>query len=141
MVSKAARQNLEAHIAGERAKDIDAALAPMCDNPRYAVTNYILEGRAAIRAMYERALPHLPPENFDEYLRALDDPHVARWGEDHIVLEYTDGYPLHRGMVVVVHFEGDRLKSENTYHTTAERAKTAVFDEAFEQVPGVTRIR
>ena len=140
MVSAVARKSLEAHIAGELAGDVDAALAPMCDNPRYVVPNYLLEGHAAIRAMYERALPHLPPENFAEYRRALDDPRVAYFGENHIVLEYTDDYPLHRGMVVVIHFEGDRLKSENTYYTSASKVNAARFDEAFLKVPGVTSI-
>ena len=140
MISKTARKNLEAHIAGELAGDIDAAMAPMCDNPRYVVPNYILEGRAAIRAMYERALPHLPKENFEEYQRALDDPRVAYWGENHIVLEYTDDYPLHRGMVVVINFEGDRLKSENTYYTSTSKVSAARFDEPVVRIPGVTVI-
>lgn len=140
MVSEAARESLEAHIAGERAGDVDAALAPMCANPRYVVPNYILDGHEALRAMYERALPHLPEENFDEILRALDDPLVAFYGENHIVLEYTDDYPLHRGMVVVVHFEDDRLKSENTYYTSTSRMSAAHFDDAFADVPGVTVI-
>jgi hypothetical protein len=140
MVSKAARQNLEAHIAGERARNLDALLAPLAEHPRYVVPNYIIEGRAALRAMYERSLPHLPAENFDEYLRALDDPRVTRWGDNHCVLEYTDDYPLHQGMVVVVHFENDRVKSENTYFTSGRRFNAAVFDEAFARLPGVTRI-
>ena len=140
MVNPQQRKNLEAHIAGELAGDVDAALAPMCDHPRYVVPNYLLEGKAAIRAMYERALPHLPAENFAEYRRALDDPRVAYFGENHIVLEYTDDYPLHSGMVVVIHFEGDRLKSENTYYTSSSKVNAARFDDAFNQVPGVTPI-
>lgn len=140
MVSATARKNLEAHIAGERARDLDAALAPLAEHPRYVIPNFVVEGREALRALYELSLPHLSPENFDEYLRALDDPRVVRWGQDHCVLEYTDDYPLHRGMVVVVHFEGDRVKSENTYFTSASRFGASPMDEKFTTLPGVTPI-
>ena len=100
-----ARRHLEAHIAGERAGDLDALMAALSNHPCYVVPGWVLDGREAVRSMYERALPLLSPELSDEYLRALDDPRVARWGSDHIVLEYTDDYPLHRGMVVVVHID------------------------------------
>jgi hypothetical protein len=39
-------------------------------------------------------------------------------GEDHIVLEYTYDYPLHRGMVVIVVFDDDKIKGENTYYSS-----------------------
>lgn len=138
MISQAARRNLEAHIAGERAGDIDAALAPLSDDCSYVIPGYVLHGKGAVRAMYELALPHLPAANFDEYLRALDDPAVARWGEDHCVLEYTDDYPHHRNMVVVIHFEGDRVRSENTYYRTLEQPSRA--GEALAGVPGVMAV-
>lgn len=138
MVSQAARKNLEAHIQGEAERDMEALMAPLSDSVRYVIPNYVLEGKAAIEAMYERAMPVLTRENSDEYLRALDDPAVARWGENHCVLEYTDDYPLHRGMVVVIHFDGDKVKSENTYFTSAGRLQEMTRDEDFEKVPGVT---
>jgi hypothetical protein len=100
-----ARRNLEAHIQGERNRDLDALMAPLSDAPCYVVPGWVLEGRAAVRTMYERAMPLLSPELSDEYLRALDDRAVAHWGNDRVVLEYTNTYPLHRGMVVVVHFD------------------------------------
>lgn len=137
MVLQAARKNLEAHIQGEVEQDMEALMAPLSDNARYVIPNYVLEGKAAIEAMYERAMPVLTRENADEYLRALDDPRVARWGDDHCVLEYTDDYPLHRGMVVVIHFDGDMVKSENTYFTSAGRLQAIPRDEAFEAIPGV----
>lgn len=121
MVSETARANLRAHILGERAKDLDALMAPLCDEPSYVIPGYLLKGRGAIRALYEEVLPHLPPELLDEYLRALDDPEVTHWGDDHCVIEYTDDYPYHRNMVVVVHFDGDKVKSENTYYRTLEQ--------------------
>ena len=136
MVTQVQRAALEAHIAGERARDVDAAMAPLSDNASYVIPGFVLESHAAIRAMYEFVLPHLPLENFDEYLRALDDPAVARWGEDHCVLEYTDDYPCHRNMVVVIHFEGDRVKSENTYYRTAEQPAFPA-EQVFKGVAGV----
>jgi hypothetical protein len=136
----AARHHLEAHIAGERMRDIDALMAPLSVAPRYVIPGWVLEGRAAVRAMYDRALPLLSPALSDEYLHALDDLEVARWGDDHLVLEYDDRYPLHRGMVVVVHFDNDgRVRSENTYFATpALLARYA--DENYDGVPGARRI-
>jgi hypothetical protein len=135
-----ARRHLEAHIAGERARDLDALMAPLSDQVRYVIPGWILEGRTAVRAMYERVLSLLTPALSDEYLRALDDPHVARWGDDHVVLEYNDAYPLHRGMVVVVHFDANgRVRSENTYFSTPAllaKHSTASFD----GLTGATRI-
>lgn len=139
MVSEAARRSLEAHIAGERRRDLDALMAPLSARPVYVIPDYILDGRDAVRAMYERVLPILNDALSDEYLRALDDPKVASWGENHCVLEYTDDYPLHRNMIVVVHFDGDKLKSENTYFRTSKMPKATV-DEAFLATPGVIPI-
>lgn len=126
MVSPAARRNLEAHIRGERARDVDAAMASLSEHPSYVIPGGLLEGREAIRAMYQNVLPQLPQEMFDEYLRALDDPAVTHWGDDHCVIEYDARYPYHHGMLVVVHFEGERVRSENTYFTSAERFAAAV---------------
>ena len=134
------RRNLEAHIRGERDRDLDALMAPLSDVPRYVVPGWVLEGRAAVRTMYERAMPLLSPELSDEYLRALDDRAVAHWGDDHVVLEYTQDYPLHRGMVVVVHFDGQgRIRSENTYFATPSLL-ARLPAEAYEGVPGATRL-
>jgi hypothetical protein len=136
MISAQARRNLEAHIAGERGHDIAALMASLADNPSWVVRDYRLEGRVAVQAMYERVAPILNDALLDEYLRALDDPAVTRWGDDHCVIEYTDAYPLHRNMVVVVHFENDRVKSENTYYTTSD-VRSAFDDAAFRAIPGV----
>jgi hypothetical protein len=135
-----ARSNLEAHIAGERLQDLDALMAPLSVRPRYVVPGWELDGREAVREMYRRALPYLSPALSDEYLRAIDDPGVSRWGDDHIVIEYTADYPLHAGMVVVVHFdESGRLYSENTYYATPalnDRFPAPTYDD----VPGARRI-
>jgi hypothetical protein len=135
-----ARRNLEAHIAGERVRDLDALMTPLSARPRYVVPGWVLEGRDAVREMYQRALPHLTPELSDEYLRAIDDPRITRWGEDHLVIEYTSDYPLHDGMVVVVHFDAEGLVySENTYYAKpglAERFPASSYD----GVPGASRL-
>jgi hypothetical protein len=135
-----ARRNLKAHIAGERVRDLDALMAPLSDSPRYVVPGWVLEGRTAVRTMYERALPLLSPSLSDEYLQALDDPHVARWGEDHLVLEYDERYPLHRGMVVIVHFDGNgRVRSENTYFATLSLLARHA-EASYAGVPGARRL-
>lgn len=141
MVSAAARRSLEAHIAGERAGDLEALMAPLSANPRYVIPGFVLEGRAAVRRMYELALPQLTAESSDEYLRALDDPRVTRWGDDHCVIEYDGRYPWHAGMVVVVHFDGDSVKSENTYFTTAAGFARTFPPDAYAGVPGVEILR
>jgi hypothetical protein len=134
------RRHLKAHIEGERLRDLDALMAPLSDSPRYVIPGWVLTGRAAVRTMYERALPLLSPALSDEYLRALDDSRVARWGSDHLVIEYSEAYPLHRGMVVVAHFDADgRIRSENTYFATpALLSRHAA--ESYEGIPGATRL-
>lgn len=139
MVTPMQRAALEAHIRGERTGQVDAALAPLADEPTYVIPGYVLVGKEAVRRLYEFVLPQLPLENFDEYLCALDDPEVAFWGENHLVLEYTDAYPNHRNMVVVVHFEGDRVKSENTYYRTLAQPGTEI-DTVFADVDGAVPI-
>jgi len=141
MVTPAARRNLEAHIRGESARNLDALMTPLSDRPRYVIPGFVLEGRAAVQAMYQACLPMLTPELSDEFLRALGDPAVTRWGENHCVIEYSDAYPLHRGMVVVVHFDGDRVMSENTYFTSASRFAAASFPaNAFAGIAGATPV-
>jgi hypothetical protein len=140
MVTVAARSNLVAHIEGERARDLDALMAPLANHPRYVIPGLVLEGQVAVRAMYQLALPRLTTELSDEYLRALDDPQVTRWGENHCVIEYDARYPLHRGMVVIVHFAGDRVRSENTYFTTHAGFQSGIPAAAFAGIPGVNRI-
>lgn len=140
MVSPARLATLKAHIAAEAAGDIDAIMATLGAHPRYVIPDYLCEGRAALKAMYEWARPSLNPANSAEYLRALDDPAVCLMADDHIVLEYTDAYPLHAGMVVVVRFEGDLIASENTYFTHRTRFHPAGDDAQFLAVPGVSRL-
>ena len=61
-------------------RDLDALMAPLSGSPRYVIPGWVLTGRAAVRAMYERALPLLSPTLSDEYLRAIDDPRVSPLG-------------------------------------------------------------
>jgi hypothetical protein len=142
MVSRAAKEMLRAHVAGELAGDVDAAMAPLSDRPVWCIPGYCVEGREAVRALYEAALKIQPVEFVKEILRALDDPEVVFWGETHCVIEYSDAYPLHRGSILVVHFEGDRVAGEHAYHTTPdqiERSRVGI-GAALEGVPGVTRV-
>jgi hypothetical protein len=136
MVSAAARKHLEAHIAGERARDIKALMAPLAANPSYAVPGFILRGRPAVEEMYRRVLDVLSPELSDEYLRALHDPAVTRWGQDHCVIEYNETYPLHWGMVVIIHFKDDLIVSENTYFTSARGFAQSLAAGGMGAIPG-----
>ncbi len=101
---------------------------------------YVLHGRAAVAEMYRRVMPMVSAELSDGYLRALDDPAVTRWGDDHWVIEYSGAYPLHRGMVVIVHFEGDLLCSENTYFTSVRRFEAAKRGSPLGNIPGAIPI-
>jgi hypothetical protein len=141
VVSDAARQSLREHLAGELAGDLDATMAPLSERPVWLIPDYRLEGLEAVRAMYDRTLPIMPAEYVEEIRRAIDDPTVTHWGESHCVIEYTDAYPLHRGWVLVVHFDGDRISGEHGYVTLPTETSTGLFGEDFECVPGVTRLR
>jgi len=142
MVSNVAREMLRAHVSGELAGDLDAAMAPLSDHPIWRIPGYRLEGREAVRAMYEIALKVQPAEYVKEILRAIDDPEVTFWGETHCVIEYSDAYPLHRGWILVVHFDGDRVAGEHGYQTTPDQIQRSRegLGAALEGVPGVTRV-
>jgi hypothetical protein len=92
-------------------------MAPLSDHPIWLIPSYRIEGREAVRALYERVLNVMPAASTEEILRALDDPSVTHWGESHCLIEYSEEYPLHRGWVLVVHFDGDRVAGEHGYQT------------------------
>jgi hypothetical protein len=139
MVTDAAKQSLRDHLAGELAGDLDATMAPLSERPVWLIPNYRVEGHEAVRAMYDMTLP-LPAEYVEEIRRAIDDPTVTRWGESHCVIEYSDAYPLHRGWVLVVHFDGDRISGEHAYMTLPTKTWPGLFGEDFEHMTGVTRV-
>jgi hypothetical protein len=139
MVSNAAKEALRAHVTGELAADLDATMAPLSDHPVWLIPGYRVEGREAVRALYETALKVQPAAYVEEILRALDDPGVTFWGETHCVIEYSDAYPLHRGWILVVHFDGDRVAGEHGYQTTPDQSREGL-GAALEGVPGVTRV-
>jgi hypothetical protein len=141
MVSAAAKQSLRDHLAGELARDLDATMAPLSEHPVWLTPNYRIDGREAVRAMYGLTLPLVPAEYVEEIQRAIDDTTVTHWGESHCVIEYTDAYPSHRGWVLVVHFDGDRISGEHGYFTLPSETSTGLFGEEFERVPGVTRVQ
>ena len=141
MVSDAARQSFKDHLAGELARDLDATMAPLSEHPVWLTPSYRLEGREAVRAMYDVLLPLVPAEYVEEMLRAVDDPVVTHWGESHCVIEYSDAYPLHRGHVLVVHFEGDRLSGEHAFLTLGTETIAGLFGDEVERVPGVQRLQ
>ena len=82
MVSGVAREMLRAHVAGELAGDLDATMAPLSDHPVWLIPGYRLEGREAVRAMYEVALKVQPAGYVNEIVRALDGKGALRGAVD-----------------------------------------------------------
>ena len=140
MVSAAAQQNLRNHLAAEAAGDLEGTMAALSDSPVWLIPGYRLEGREAVRALYETTLPLMPPQLLEEMHRAIDDPSVISWGESHCVIEYSDAYPMRRGWVLVVHFDGDLIAGEHGYLTQQTETAPGLFGEDFDRIPGVTRL-
>ncbi|MBV9995723.1 MAG: nuclear transport factor 2 family protein [Caulobacteraceae bacterium] len=136
MTNGECRIALKAHIEAERARDLEAILDSLHDDCCYLVTGWELRGKPALRVMYERARPSLTDENMDEYLRAIDDPAVADWGPEHVVLRYTSEYPVHYGMIVITRFRDGKVLAEDTFYSVA----TSDDPQAFAGVPGASRI-
>lgn len=127
MTREECKTALKAHIMAERARDIEAIMASLHDDPFYIIPGFELRGKPAIRAMYEMSMPALTPENADEYLAALDDPTVATWGDEHVVLTYTSAYPIHYGMCVVAILADGKVKSEHSYFFREPMSPTSAF--------------
>ena len=90
MDSSVARVVLLRHFLAERDRDLEAALATVSADPSWRLPDRRVEGRDAVRALYERSLPLLPEGWFDECIRALDDSQTTHWGDAHCVIEYSD---------------------------------------------------
>ena len=140
MVSDVAKQNLRDHVAGELAGDLEATMASLSEHPVWLIPGYRIEGREAVRALYEITLPLMPAEYGEEMRRAIDDDAVTRWGDSHCVIEYSDAYPLRRGWVLVVHFDGDLIAGEHGYLTQQTETAPGLFGDDFDSLPGVTKL-
>jgi len=140
-VSVAARDGLLRHFLGEQARDLDATMAPVADQPSWLIPGYLVEGRDAVRALYERTLPTLAEGWIDECIRALDDPTVIHWGASHCTIVYSHAYPMHfsQGWIMIVIFDGDRIASEIAYLTRPDKLSGGDLGTAFDELPGVTR--
>jgi len=136
MTNAECRAALAAHMNAERARDIEAIVDSVHEDCVWLITGWELRGKPAIRAFYERSLPSLTAENMDEYERALDDPAVATWGPQHVVLTYTSDYPVHYGMVVVTRFRDGKVIGEDTFFNVARGDDP----QAFVGVPGAVRV-
>ena len=88
--SNAPREVLLRHFLAERERDVDTAMATVSAHPSWLLPNRRVEGRDAVRALYERSMPLLPEGWFDESIRALDDSQITHWGDAHCVIEYSD---------------------------------------------------
>ena len=67
-------------------------------------------------------------------------PRTTRWGDDHIVIEYTADYPLHAGMVVVVHFDAEVVSAARTRILRQPGLLARYPDGSYAGVPGATMI-
>ena len=131
------RRALLRHIKAERARDVGAITVSLHPDPYYIIPGYELRGASAVRALYECNLAALTSENADEYARALTDPRVAHWAENHLILEYTPDYPLHYGITVIAHLVEAMLRSEHTFLSLVDPQATRP---ALMDIPGVTPI-
>ena len=135
--SSVAREVLLRHFLAERERDVDTAMATVSAHPSWLLPNRRVEGRDAVRALYERSMPLLPEGWFDESIRALDDSQITHWGDAHCVIEYSDEYAMHRGWVMVIHFDDDgMIRSENAYPPPGSSLPTNRGAD-FEGLPGV----
>ena len=137
--SSVARGVLLRYFLAERDRDVDAAMATVSAHPSWLLPNRRVEGPDAVRDLYQRSLPLLPEGWFDENIRALDDSQITHWGDAHCVIEYSDEYAMHRGWVMVIHFDDDgMIRSENAYPPPGSSLPTNRGAE-FESLPGVVR--
>lgn len=122
------------HVASEFThKNTDETLATMTDNPRVTIVPTMMggQGRDEMRTFYSKHfLNQLPPDiEVIPVSRTIGEARVV----DELVLRFTHsmqmdwvlpGLPatnkrIELAMVVVVHFEGDRIASENIYWDNA----------------------
>jgi hypothetical protein len=136
MSNEECRRALSRHIEAERAHDMEAIMDSLCEDCCYLVTGWELRGKPALQAMYERSMSALTDENMDEYLRAIDDPAVADWGPQHVVLSYNADYPLHHGMIVITRFRDGKVASEDSFFSVALPDNP----DAFAGIVGASRI-
>ena len=142
MTEDECRAALKGHIAAERARDLDGIMETVSDDVYFIIPGFELRGKPAVRALYAQAMPNLTEANADEYLRAMDDPAVATWGPELLILAYDTSYPLHYGMFVVTHFSQGKVKSEHTFiNVTPNSASAQPQLGAFASVPGVTPVK
>jgi hypothetical protein len=117
---RARRTTWRAHAEAESAGDIDTLMATIASQPRWEVHPLLWwQGTEMVAAVYRFLMPE-GERAVEEVIRATDDPVIARWGESHLLLQFTaapDRYPCHRGMVLVVQFDGELVQGEYLYVT------------------------
>jgi hypothetical protein len=108
------------HAEAERSGDIDALMATVAPHPRWEVHPLTWwEGTEAVAAVYRFLMPQ-DERSVEEVMRGAEDPAIARWGDSHLLLQFTavpDRYPCHHGMALVVLFDGYLIQGEYLYLT------------------------
>jgi SnoaL-like domain len=130
------------HAGAEFAQDLDKTMEFVAENPAFEwpALNLRIEGRKAVREMYSRLLSRAVDRHV-LYQRAFAA------GEDVLMTEYVlsvsnpDGTATRIGLMALIEFDGDKIKSERTY---THPAYTPLLREAlgtgFDTYPGVSPI-
>lgn len=145
------------HGAAERASDVEAVMATLCDDPYYELfpLNYRMEGLAAVREFYVRMLGADRPgsstfriTDISGNLGDLNSPCDVIWmGNDSMVsrddLFMTDDEGRERAMryLSIFTLKGMKLEGERIYMSAggADYIRKILGDD-FIQVPGVSII-
>lgn len=133
------------HAKTERAKDWDAALATMIDEPSYEYFPYRLRvsGEQAIRTMWERTLI-LPCLNYDTGRKVLG---MERYVNEQSVVDMvqstfvdeTTGEQIYSTFLCIFHFDDDKIIRESIF---LDNTMLPYFDQVFSDpeflgLPGV----
>jgi hypothetical protein len=135
------------HVRAEEALDVEAVMATVGPDPVWLVHPlWRIEGRAAVREMYARALRVAGHRELsEESIRAIADPAITAWGDTFCAIEFCIDparYPLHEGATLTYHFAGPLVVSERLYLTKAAKVQSSrvFYGDDFDSVPGVARV-
>lgn len=135
---------LDIHARAEFALDYDATMDSVVDDPMYELhpQGLRINGRSAVREMYQRILP--------VYMANVRRPElrVKAYGDNSVIAEYKfairqpDGGWLSAYRMGIVEFAEDgRVYSERDYQSPAMAdMMTSALGEDFYDVPGVERV-
>lgn len=133
---------LALHEKGEFEMDLDATMDTLTDHPVYELPSigWHIEGRAAVRATYERMFVGSDRRNIwaDKRVHAITDNHLCR--EAYVYFDTDEGRVTGQYFVTIV-FQGNRILGERMYMDTAfAKAMSEDLGPDFGSIPGVSRL-